>query len=139
MDGVRDDSAKGDEDDSVTPQSGAVPATVTEDGPEATQPVQEEQENSKEDAMVVVERSPTPPLPDFHLDETLLDQLQRKLKLETEGMNVEQLEQLRATCLGDVWRHRKEWDRDDLVKALFKVVDDFLEEVKELQEWENDD
>ncbi|TFK28597.1 AAA-domain-containing protein [Coprinopsis marcescibilis] len=92
-----------------------------------------------EEPVMVVERSPTPPLPDFHVDEGLVEDLARKLKNETEGLTIEQLEQLRATCLGDVWRHRSDWDRDELVKQLFKVVDEFLEEVKELKEWDEED
>ena len=51
----------------------------------------------------------------------------RKLHDESESLNVEQLEQLRATCLGDVWRHRKEWDRDALVRGLLKQVAEFLD------------
>ncbi|KAH6890090.1 AAA-domain-containing protein [Coprinopsis sp. MPI-PUGE-AT-0042] len=89
-------------------------------------------------ASMIIERSPTPPLPDFHVDEDLLDVLRRRLRDDTEGLNVEQLEQLRATCLGDVWRHRKEWDRDDLVRGLIRHVGDFLEEVQELEEWERE-
>jgi hypothetical protein len=42
---------------------------------------------------------------------------------------VEQLEQLRATCLGCVWRRRKEWDRDALVGELKEVVKEFVDEV----------
>ncbi|EAU82409.1 ATPase with bromodomain-containing protein [Coprinopsis cinerea okayama7 len=98
----------------------------------------QQQQPAGEPMAVVVERSPTPPHPEFHVSETLLEKLRRKLREETEGLNVEQLEQLRATCLGDVWRHRKEWDRDGLVRVLFKVVDDFLEEVKEMGEWDEE-
>lgn len=110
------------------------------EGLEPTQPTDEtiaEMGASKDEPMVV-ERSPTPPLPDFHVDQELLDTLRRKLRDETEGLNVEQLEQLRATCLGDVWRHRKEWDRDELVRGLIKHVSEFLEEVQELEEWERE-
>ncbi|KAF8632421.1 hypothetical protein AX17_004862 [Amanita inopinata Kibby_2008] len=81
------------------------------------------------DAMVI-ERIPTP-LPDFHVDEGLLADLRRHLALHTVRLTVEQLEQLRATCLGTVWRHRKEWDRDGLVRELLDVVKEFVEEVIE--------
>lgn len=87
---------------------------------------------------MVVERSPSPPLPDFHLDEGLLEELRAKLVGDTGSMTIEQLEQLRATCLGEVWRQRKEWDRDGLVRVLLKNVDEFLEEVKELEEWDGE-
>lgn len=87
---------------------------------------------------MVVERSPSPPLPDFHLNEDLLQELRAKLTEKTGSLTIEQLEQLRATCLGEVWSQRKEWDRDPLVEALLKSVDEFLEEVKELEDWDEE-
>ncbi|KAJ3535003.1 hypothetical protein NMY22_g6683 [Coprinellus aureogranulatus] len=101
---------------------------------------QETDEVTTEDTSnaMVVERSPSPPLPDFHLSEDLLQELRTKLTEKTGSLTIEQLEQLRATCLGEVWRQRKEWDRDPLVHALSKMVDEFLEEVKELEEWDEE-
>jgi hypothetical protein len=80
---------------------------------------------------MVVERSPTPPLPEFHVSQFLLSELCQLLKDRTAGLSVEQLEQLRATSLGTVWRHRKEWNRDALVQELLKDVREFIEEVGE--------
>ncbi|KII83379.1 hypothetical protein PLICRDRAFT_148152 [Plicaturopsis crispa FD-325 SS-3] len=74
------------------------------------------------------ERSPTPH-PDFHLDEGLLYDLQKAFRDDTGALAVEELEQLRATCLGAVWRHRTDWDRDGLVRELRTVVKEFVEEV----------
>ncbi|KAM6489302.1 hypothetical protein JOM56_015203 [Amanita muscaria] len=76
-----------------------------------------EQAQHLKEAMVVVERMPTP-LPDFHVDQglTLLGELRRRLVQDTVPMTVEQLEQLRATCLGCVWRHREERNRDVLLR-----------------------
>ncbi|KAL0955241.1 hypothetical protein HGRIS_004140 [Hohenbuehelia grisea] len=82
-------------------------------------------------APVLVERSPTPPLPDFHVDESLVADLAHDLRDRTDRLNVEQLEQLRATCLGAVWRHRTEWDRDGLVRELVGVVSEFVSEVED--------
>ena len=48
----------------------------------------------------------------------------------TSGMSIEQLEQLRATCLGAIWRHRQDWDRDALVQELDEIVDEFVQEVR---------
>ncbi|KAG6859716.1 hypothetical protein C0993_003557, partial [Termitomyces sp. T159_Od127] len=76
---------------------------------------------------MVVERTPTP-LPDFHVDDTLLEELQHHLCDGTGALTIEELEQLRATCLGCVWRHRTEWDRDTLVKELLDVVKEFITE-----------
>ena len=80
---------------------------------------------------MVVERSPTPPLPEFHVSQFLLLDLSQLLKDRTAGLSIEQLEQLRATSLGTVWRHRKEWNRDALVQELLKDVKEFIEEVGE--------
>ncbi|KDR71037.1 hypothetical protein GALMADRAFT_75355 [Galerina marginata CBS 339.88] len=80
---------------------------------------------------MVIERTPTPPLPDFHVSSSLLSDLRQVIKERTAGLTVEQLEQLRATCLGTVWRHRKEWNRDELVEELLKDVKEFVEEVED--------
>ncbi|KAF8075816.1 AAA-domain-containing protein [Lyophyllum atratum] len=77
---------------------------------------------------MVIERTPTP-LPDFHVDDTLVDELQRVLRYETHALTIEELEQLRATCLGCVWRHRTEWDRQPLLEELLGVVKEFVAEV----------
>ena len=76
-----------------------------------------------------VERSPMP-LPDFHLDEDGLADLKAYLRDATESLNVEQLEQLRATCLGLVWRHRQDWDRTSLVRELKAEAEEFVQEVQ---------
>ncbi|GLB33226.1 putative AAA domain (Cdc48 subfamily) containing protein [Lyophyllum shimeji] len=77
---------------------------------------------------MVIERTPTP-LPDFYVDDKLVAELQRRLRDETDALTIEELEQLRATCLGCVWRHRMEWDRDALVKELLDLVNEFIAEV----------
>ena len=73
-------------------------------------------------------RSPSPPLPDFHVNEGPLFNLQFQLKTRTSQLTVEQLEQLRATCLASIWHHRTEWDRDHLVQELLDVLNEFLED-----------
>ena len=84
-----------------------------------------------------VTRSPTPmiieravtPLPDFHVDEDLLGELHRRLREDTHSLNIEELEQLRATSLGSVWRHRTDWNRDALVRELLELVREFVSEI----------
>ena len=76
-------------------------------------------------------RTPTPPLPDFHVSSSLVDELRLVLKERTAELTIEEPEQLRASCLGTVWRHRKEWDRDALVEQLIKDVKNFVAEVKQ--------
>lgn len=76
----------------------------------------------------IIERTPTP-LPDFHVDDVLVEQLHASLRESTSSLTIEELEQLRATCLGCIWRHRSEWDRDSLVRELQDLVSDFVAEV----------
>jgi hypothetical protein len=75
-----------------------------------------------------IERTPTP-LPDFRIDEVQLAQLKETLCSQTQSLSIEELEQLRATCLGAVWKHRTEWNRDELIKELLGIVAEFVEEV----------
>ncbi|OJT10605.1 hypothetical protein TRAPUB_12904 [Trametes pubescens] len=96
--------------------------------PRVEPPEQQPMEVEVEVAEVVMERSPTP-LPDFHLDEDLLLDLKAYLRDATSALNVEQLEQLRATCLGLVWRHRSDWDRTSLLHELRSTAREFVEEV----------
>ena len=77
---------------------------------------------------MIVERPPTPH-PDFHVDEELLSSLKYSLRNRTSALTVEQLEQLRATCLSCVWRERSEWNRDRLVQELRNVVAEFIRQV----------
>ena len=76
-----------------------------------------------------VEREPTP-LPDFHIDEFSVTRLKTSLCDHTSHLSVEQLEQLRATCLSCVWRHRSEWNRDALIQELQSVIEEFVEEIR---------
>ena len=77
---------------------------------------------------MVIERTPTP-LPDFHVNDELVAELQQCLRDDTADLTIEELEQLRATSLGNVWRHRTEWDRDALVKELLDVTREYLSEL----------
>lgn len=86
---------------------------------------------SSASSALIIERPPTP-LPEFHVDKTLLRELQQLLVKTTASLNIEQLEQLRATCLGSVWRHRMDWERDEVVRELMEQVKEFVEEVTEL-------
>jgi len=119
---------------SVEPAKEAEPAADVIPVNENDKPVETEKQPTPI-PMIVVERSPSPPLPDFHIDESLVEELQRNLRDSTGNLTIEQLEQLRATCLGNVWRHRKEWDRDELVRELLDVVKEFVEEVAEVSDW----
>lgn len=75
-----------------------------------------------------IERTPTP-LPDFHVDMDSLALLQHELHKTTEPLNVEQLEQLRATCLARIWHHRSAWNRSPLVQELRTLLREFVEQI----------
>jgi hypothetical protein len=75
--------------------------------------------------MMMIERTPTPPHPDFHVDERLLERLKARLVEGTVGVDVERLQQLRARCVGTIWRWRSEWDRDDMVRRIIDDVECF--------------
>jgi hypothetical protein len=77
---------------------------------------------------MIVERTPTP-LPDFHVEDELVVELQLCLCEDTGDLTIEELEQLRATCLGNVWRHHAEWDCNALVKELTDVIREFVSEL----------
>ncbi|KAH9061999.1 AAA-domain-containing protein [Lactarius vividus] len=101
---------------SVTPTANKSPAPATP--PPEPEPVP-----------IEVDREPTP-LPDFHFNQDALVRLAGDFRDTTSLLNIEQLEQLRALCLGRVWAHRSEWDRDNLILELDKVLHDFVGEVR---------
>ncbi|KAI0059309.1 AAA-domain-containing protein [Artomyces pyxidatus] len=98
--------------------------------PVAPEPAQEQEPVPEpEPQPMEVEREPSPH-PDFNVDEAAFVRLRHTLRDSTDVLNVEQLEQLRAACLGRVWGHRSAWDRDDLVRELQQLVTEFVEEVR---------
>jgi hypothetical protein len=78
---------------------------------------------------IEIDREPTP-LPEFHFDQNALTRLGDDLRDTTDLFSVEQLEQLRASCLGCIWAHRSDWDRNNLILELGKVLSDFVDEVR---------
>jgi len=82
-----------------------------------------------QELMEVDERcSPSPPPPVFVVNDDNVTTLETSFVEHTDHLTVEQLEQLRATCLGCIWRHRQEWNRDALVREMMDVVAEFSEE-----------
>jgi hypothetical protein len=72
--------------------------------------------------------------PPFILPQSSLSSLQSTLTHATSSFNVEQLEQLRATCFDTIWKYRAEWDRTSCLIDVGKVVDAFVGEVADLNE-----
>ena len=97
---------------------------ITGESPALTPPAPE-----RDFEAIEVDREPTPP-PDFHFDQNALTRLGDDFRDTTDLLNVEQLEQLRASCLACIWAHRSDWDRDNLIIELGKIIRDFVEEVR---------
>jgi hypothetical protein len=68
--------------------------------------------------------------PPFVLPTLQLVELASALRHDTEGLNVEELEQLRAACYDRIWRERGEWDRTELVAGLKEFVEGYVREAR---------
>lgn len=68
--------------------------------------------------------------PEFNCPRSLLDQLEHKLLATSSTFTIDQLLQLRAACFDQVWRHRSEWDRMELIADLRGLIDDVAEAVR---------
>lgn len=116
----------------IVPVQGPVDQQQTEAVSEERQntPCPADEQPAEPPALAPMEilRTPTP-LPDFHLDEYGMEQLKVYLRTSTAELNIEELEQLRATCLAAVWRQRTEWDRTALISELLLIAKEFVEEV----------
>lgn len=119
------------------------PDSLVEEGPAPELSLASPQEPSRMEGVVDAQqqqqqqtipgtRSPSPePPPPFHVSEEDLKQLSDTLTSSTEGLNIEQLEQLRATCLNCVFKRRSDWNRDEMIKELVEIVRTFVNEAKE--------
>ncbi|GAA5853856.1 hypothetical protein JCM5353_002348, partial [Sporobolomyces roseus] len=105
--------------------------TPTPAAGDVAQPVEEEVEPEKERSPTPMEATP-PPLPDFILPSEAVDAFSSFLKNDTSGLNVDQLEQLRAACFDSVWRGKGDWDRTRLIEELDELAKEFVEEVESL-------
>lgn len=75
--------------------------------------------------------APSEPLPDFILPETLLAELSVIFRSSTEKLTIDELEQLRAACYDAIWRARKEWNKENLVREMMELSEEFVQEVEE--------
>lgn len=74
--------------------------------------------------------APISTLPTFFIDQELLDKLHGQLLHQTSRFNVEQLEQLRAALFDAIWKNRKEWNRDSLLREMRDILYQIGEEVE---------
>jgi hypothetical protein len=76
--------------------------------------------------------------PPFVLPTIALSELAESLRRGTEGMSIEELEQLRASCFDRVWRRRGEWDRTAMMEEVRRVVEKFVGEAGRRRERERE-
>ncbi|EIN04309.1 AAA-domain-containing protein [Punctularia strigosozonata HHB-11173 SS5] len=98
-------------------------AESTDDSAATTEP-----EPEPSQAPMEVEREPTP-LPDFVIDDAQVETLKTTLVTKTESLAIEELEQLRATCLGIIWRHRSDWNRAGLIQELTETALEYVNDL----------
>jgi len=82
------------------------------------------------EATVPPPKEPSTAHPPFHLPSSPLRDLTSSLKHETDCLNVDQLEQLRAMSLDKVWRRRTDWDRTNVLQEVQEVLRRFIAEVE---------
>lgn len=74
--------------------------------------------------------SPEPPLPDFIIPPSALSSFSKRLVSETEGLSIEQLEQLSSSLTDTVWHARLEWDKTELLESLLKKLTVILKAIR---------
>ncbi|KAK8844545.1 hypothetical protein IAR55_006392 [Kwoniella newhampshirensis] len=74
--------------------------------------------------------------PPFVLPQESIDLLRADLGSQTEGLTIDQLEQLRASLFDMLWRGRGQWDRRELVKNLQERLSGYVREVEKWRETE---
>lgn len=76
--------------------------------------------------------SPEPePHPPFYVPHEELKQLSAFLEKHTLDLTVDELEQLRAACYDAIWRARRDWDKSNLVKEIYEMANEFVEELED--------
>jgi hypothetical protein len=73
------------------------------------------------------QRLPFPILPDFIVHQGLLANLRDKLECDSACLTIEQLEEVRATCLDCIWRRRADWDRSRMLGEMITAVGQYMQ------------
>lgn len=98
-----------------------------EHGPESDIILVRDPISADESATVPPPKTAPPPVyPPFVVPAQAVSVLGRALGTETSGLNVDQLEQLRAGLYSRLWRGRKEWDRTGLLNELLQYVRSYV-------------
>lgn len=62
-----------------------------------------------------------------------VEELSMNIAKKTSGFTVEQLEQVNATLMGIIWTYRNQWNRDLVIKAVLKALEEVLEDILAMQ------
>jgi hypothetical protein len=73
------------------------------------------------------------PSPTLILDNNYIDNLHEEFADRTSGCSVEQLEQISAALMDEVWKTRDEWNRNLVGERAQKIFNDVIDDVEEMQ------
>ncbi|KAI9866410.1 MAG: hypothetical protein M1813_001532 [Trichoglossum hirsutum] len=73
------------------------------------------------------------PSPTLVLDTTYIDRLHEEFADRTSGCSVEQLEQINAALMDEIWKTKDEWDRNLVGERTQKIFNDVIDDVEEMQ------
>ncbi|KAH0538761.1 hypothetical protein FGG08_004649 [Glutinoglossum americanum] len=115
-------------------QDGSVPSgSQTQSQPQSQPPVPHFNAPSKQATpnsilSILNDPSPTP-----ILDNSYIDSLHEEFADRTSGCSVEQLEQINAALMDEIWKTKDEWNRNFVGERAQKIFNDVIEDVEEMQ------
>ncbi|KAJ4374129.1 TAT-binding protein-like protein 7, AAA ATPase [Neocucurbitaria cava] len=73
------------------------------------------------------------PKPQLILDETMLTELHRNLVSSTSGCSLEQLEQINASLMDAIWKHRADYNRNVVLQQVKEAFNVIIEDIQIMQ------
>lgn len=117
----------------LTLDSGRSGTTNSVPSSQATTQQQQSQRTSQQSLENALSSSPAV-VNRLKLDENLFTKVRENLTIETSGFTVEQLEQVMATIMSTVWRHRNEWDRTVVAHQVEEAAREVTDDIQKMQE-----
>ncbi|KAI9663911.1 MAG: hypothetical protein M1821_007401 [Bathelium mastoideum] len=81
-------------------------------------------------ATSVASRAPVAHHPSLRINTKYLAELHKELTTRSSGLSVEQLEQVNASLMDAIWKHKTDWNRDNVAVA---VQHNFNETIKDIE------